>query len=234
MMKNVSRLIGAGLIAGLMAACSSDQRDADGIVRVIGTTLKGAVETRRAGPPKQVVVTPEMFAKIEVPMIQVNPVTLGGSDFLQRAAMRRDSGKGTLEIWKSSDNAQIFLRNGVVVGTRGIGRDIIAADAAVTVSALRNRASRSGIRTFTISDGDVTSNRIQFRCDIVKLGPEKINVVNHVFTTDHFRETCVSAVAGGQSLRNEYWVQQSTGIVRKSRQWIGPVVGYFDMVLLRS
>ncbi|MCX7566014.1 YjbF family lipoprotein [Sulfitobacter sp. F26169L] len=233
-MKNfASHILSAGLIAGMLAACSSEKSDSASVAQTVATTLKTVIQGRREGAPQRVVLSAEEYAKINVPMLQVNPVTLGGSDFLQRAATRRDSGRGAVEIWKSSDNAQVFLRNGVVIGTRGIGRDIIAADASVTVSALKTGANRSGIRTFTISDGDVTSSKFQYRCDIRNLGAAKVTFANQSLTTDHFRETCVSDAAGGQGISNEYWVQRSTGVVRKSRQWMGPAVGYFDMVLLK-
>jgi hypothetical protein len=234
MIKFVSRVVGAGLIAGLLAGCSSDKNDSVNLTRVLGTTLVSAVKSRRADAPQQVVVTPEMYAKIVIPLLQVNPVSLGGSDFLQRKVSRRDSTPGTVEVWESSDKAQVFLRNGVVIGTRGIGRDIIAADANYTIRALRSGVSSSGLRTFIVSDGDTTTSELQYRCNIKNLGSERIIVVNRGFAANHFRETCTSISAGGTELRNEYWVERTTGVVRKSNQWIGPVVGNFEMVLLRK
>lgn len=234
MIKFASRTIGAGLIAVLLAGCSSEQGGSVNLTKVLATTLVGAVKSRRSEAPQQVTVTPEMYAKIVIPLLQVNPLESGGSDFLQRKITRRDSLPGAVEVWSSSDNAQIFLRNGVVIGTRGIGRDIIAADANYTVNALRTGASGSGLRTFTVSDGDVTTTKLQYRCEIRNLGAENIIVVNKGFTVNHFEEACSSTIAGGTDLHNEFWVERSTGVVRKSKQWVGPEVGYFGMVLLKN
>jgi hypothetical protein len=234
MIEFASRTIGAGLIAALLAGCSSDQTGSVNLTKVLATTLVSAVKERRSDAPQQVNVTPEMHAKIVIPLLQVNPVTLGGSDFLQRAVARHDSLPGRVEVWKSSDNAQIFLRNGVVIGTRGIGSDIIAADANYTVRALKAGASGSGIRTFTVSDGDVTTTKRQYRCEIRNLGLERITVVNKGFAVNHFSESCSSITAGDADLRNEFWVERGTGVVRKSKQWIGPAVGYFEMILLKK
>ncbi|KIN67999.1 DUF2886 domain containing protein [Sulfitobacter donghicola DSW-25 = KCTC 12864 = JCM 14565] len=198
------------------------------------TSAKGVVESRRGGPPQKVVVSAEDFAKINVPLLQVNPESSGGSDFLQRAATRRDSNPGTVEVWKSSDNAQIFLRNGVVVGTRGVGRDIIAADANMTVRAVQNRRGASGIRSFIVSDGDVTSQNVRYRCEIRNVGVENISIANQSITVDHLSENCTGGPAGNSELRNDYWVQRSTGLIRKSRQWISPAVGYFEILLLKN
>ena len=229
-----SRMIGAGLIATLLIGCSSEPNDGATLPRVIATTLLGTVKARRAEPPQQVVVTPQMYAKIEIPLLQVNPANSGGSDFLQRAALRRDSFLGAVEVWKSSDNAQIFLRDGVVIGTRGIGRDIIAADANYTVKALRSGVNSSGIRSFVVSDGDVTTTEFQYQCVIKKLGAENTIVVNQSFNTDDFREVCTSTRAGGAELTNDYWVDRATKIVWKSNQWVGPEAGYFETILLKN
>lgn len=234
MIKFASRTIGAGLIAALLAGCSSEQGDSVNLTKVLATTLVGVVKTRRSDAPQRVVLTPEMYAKINVPMLQVNPVASGGSDFLQRANSRRDSLPGAVEVWNSSDNAQVFLRNGVVIGTRGIGSDIIAADANYTINALRTGASGSGNRTFIVSDGDVTTTKAQYRCEIRNLGSERITVVNRGFTVNHFSESCSATIAGRADLHNEYWVEHGTGVMRKSKQWVGPVAGYFEMVLLKK
>jgi hypothetical protein len=234
MINFASRVIGVGLIAALLAGCSSDKNDSVNLTRVLGTTLVSAVKSSRAEAPQQVVVTPEMHAKIVIPLLQVNPVSAGGSDFLQRAISRSDSTPGVVEVWESSDNAQVFLRNGVVVGTRGIGRDIIAADANYTIQALRAGASRSGLRSFIVSDGDVTTSELQYHCRIKNMGPEKIIIVNKGFTVNYFLEICTATSAGISDLRNEYWVERTTGVVRKSNQWVGPEVGNFEMLLLRK
>lgn len=234
MIKLASRTIGAGLIAVLLAGCSSEQSGSVNLTKVLATSLVNVVKSRGSEAPQRVIVTPEMYAKIVIPLLQVNPLESGGSDFLQRKVTRRDSLPGMVEVWNSTDNAQIILRNGVVIGTRGIGRDIIAADANYTVKALQTGASGSGIRTFTVSDGDVTTSKLRYRCEIRNQGAEKITVVKRGFTVNHFEESCSTTITGAPELHNEFWVERGTGIVRKSKQWIGPVVGYFEMVLLKN
>ena len=227
------RGIGALLMAGVLVGCSSEG-ESESFSRQVFGSLKEAVAARGEGPRQKTVVTPEMLAQTTTAALQVNPEVRGGSDFLRRVAARNDSSRGTVEIWNSSDNAQVFLRNGVVVGTRGIGGDIIAADANVTVRALQNRSGASGVRTYIISDGDVTTTEYQLRCDLQDMGAENISVVNLVFRTDHIRENCVGGPAGDTVISNDYWVQQATGLVRKSRQWMGPKIGYFEFVLLKD
>ncbi|MEQ6202802.1 YjbF family lipoprotein [Sulfitobacter sp. HNIBRBA2951] len=234
MKRMLNRSIYAVLVAGLLAACSSDTNRETALPKLAFDAFKDIAATRRAGPRETITLPASELAKVEVALLQVNPEVRGGSDFLQRVATRNDSALGRVEIWESSDRAQVFLRNGVVVGTRGIGGDIIAAGAKSTVHAVRNRVQSSGIRSFVVSDGDNTTTDYQFRCEVANLGSENIIVANQRLATDHLQERCVGGSSGRDELRNDFWVQRSTGQVRKSRQWMGPRVGYFEIKLLKN
>lgn len=229
------RLAAPIVLAVSLAGCSSDQ-DVSAIAssaQVLGS-LKQAVAGRRAGPAPKIQLTSDQVANLNQPVLQVNPETFGGSDFLGRSVSRRDSGIGLVEVWKSSDSAQIFLRNGVVVGTRGVGGDMISADANFTIRALNGSAQTSGLKTFIISDGDVTTTEYHFNCTISDLGVDNINISNQSYRTNRVREDCIGGPDGTAALRNEYWVQSSSNLVRKSRQWIGPRVGYFEILLVKN
>ncbi|MEQ6249388.1 YjbF family lipoprotein [Sulfitobacter sp. HNIBRBA3233] len=234
MIRKVGIFYALAAVVAVLSGCSSENNEGTDIPQLLLGAAQQAAQQRSEGRAPPVVVTPKMLAETKIAALQVNPEMAGGSDFLRRAATRRDSYPGDVEIWKSSDNAQIFLRNGVVVATRGVGADIISSDASMTVRALQNRAANAGIRRYILSDGDVTATEVQFRCEVRLIGQENIAVVNQVFETTHLRETCVSDAAGGERITNDYWVQSGTGLVRKSRQWVGARSGYFEMILLKN
>lgn len=233
MMNVVPRLIGACVVAALLTACGSESDAPGSLPKMALSTVADAFKSRRAGPPQKIVLSAEQLAQINQPVLQIHPESLGGTDFLQRVGSRRDSGLGVVDVWKSSDDAQIFLRNGVVVGSRGIGGDIISADANVTIRALSGQAERNGVRTYVISDGDVTTTEYRFRCTVERVGSENLTLFNQVFRTIHMREKCIGGPDGDKLLSNDYWVQSSDGFVRKSRQWIGPRIGYFEIVVVK-
>ncbi|MEP2919532.1 MAG: YjbF family lipoprotein [Sulfitobacter sp.] len=228
------RGFGAALVAALLSACSSDNAGGPSLPLVLAGSAKDIVTSRDRGVLPKTVVSQADYAKITVPLLQVNPELRGGSDFLQRVAVRNDSAPGTVEIWESSDKAQVFLRDGIVVGSRGIGGDIIAAGANATLSALKRQGKGSGLREFIVSDGDVTTTKYEFRCDVENLGAERISVASQAFDTIHMQETCTVEGPELRVVRNDYWVQQPSGFVRKSRQWMGPRVGYFELLALKS
>lgn len=225
--------ISLALVAAL-SACSSGNNEAPGLPSVIASSMKSAIAAKRAGRADPVTVTPKMLAETKVAALQVNPERAGGSDFLRRIAQRRDSDGMVTEVWQSSDNAQIFLRNGVLVGTRGVGTDIISSDARATVRAVSTGTSGRGNRLYVLSDGDVTSQDVAFRCVTDNLGLQDIVIVNQVFETILLRESCIGGPSGDVTIRNDFWVHAQSGLVKKSRQWAGPASGYFEMILLKD
>lgn len=233
MMTRWSALLSAAALA--LAGCSSTSEGGkESLPRVFADSLTAAVAARRAGRPDRVTVTPKMLAETKVAALQVNPEQAGGSDFLRRIAQRRDSDAVANEVWQSSDNAQIFLRNGVLVGTRGIGTDIISSDARATVGAVSAARAGGGIRRYVVSNGDLTSRDVVFRCDVRNLGAGPVTIVNQSFTTVHLRESCVGGPSGDTVIANDYWVVPQSGLVKKSRQWAGPASGYFEIILLKN
>ena len=224
--------LGAALV---LAACSgTGTQQSESLPKVLKESVSAAVKARREGPRPVVTVTPKMLADTKIAALQVNPEKLGGSDFLRRIARRNDSEYGTVEVWSSSDNAQIFLRNGVLVGTRGVGGDIISSAAPATIRAVSQAVSGAGNRLYRVDRGDNTVQDVTLGCRIDSLGPQQIVVVNQAFATIHLRETCTGGPTGETAIVNNYWVQPGSGLVRKSRQWAGPIVGYFEMILLKN
>jgi hypothetical protein len=49
------------------------------------------------------------------------------------------------------------------------------------------------------------------------------------FTATQVHEDCTSS---GTSFRNTYW-KNGNGTVRRSRQWVSPIVGYAEIEVLR-
>ncbi|WP_284323732.1 YjbF family lipoprotein [Cypionkella aquatica] len=114
-----------------------------------------------------------------------------------------------VNVYGSKDGSQVFLRNGMLIGTRGFGRDLMSA-ATPTPASLR--AGIAQPRSYYDLDGADTSLRHQFSCKIER-DPADPN---------HVSELCVADIG---TIRNEFWFD-SAGSISKSRQWMSQGVGY--------
>jgi len=231
----------SALVLGIALALSGCGTKGEGEGSMLGLASQqvlGSIKAKRTstntGPPLVVEITPQQLANTKVAALQVNLEKRGGSDFLRRIAQRTDDHPGTVSVWRASDGADLILRGGVVVGSRGIGADIISSDATQTVRAIAGARAGQGERRYFISNGDYTDTQVSLSCDIDNLGRDDTIVVQQRFHTVHLRETCIGGADDAVRIVNDYWVQPGSGLVRRSRQWTGPLSGYFEIILLKT
>lgn len=237
MMLSSKALCAAALISSLLlAGCSSGGEGQGLMLKEAGTQVFASIKAKRAnkGPQPVVQITPKQLANTKVAALQVNPEQRGGSDFLRLVTRRTDEHPGTVSVWRATDGALLHLRGGVLVGSRGIGTDIISSDATQTIAAIAQARSGQGQRRYFVSNGDYRDTEVVLNCDIDNLGRDVTQIVNLTFDTVHLRETCSGGAKNRVRIVNDYWVQPSNGIVRRSRQWTGPLSGYFELLLLKT
>ena len=220
-----------------LAGCSSDgEGRADLLLQVgaqVGSQISGKTRRSREKLPPAT-ITRTQLENTKIPALQVNLIDRGGSDFLKRATRRNDAYPGTVAVWRGTGNTEVHLRNGVLVGTRGIGGDILSVDAGATVQAVSGARAGSGQRRYVLSDGGYGKVDLTLRCSIANLGAATTQVVHLSYGTIHLRETCQGGEAGDLRIVNDYWVEPGSGTVRRSIQWAGPYSGHFEMILLRN
>ncbi|SOC19861.1 group 4 capsule polysaccharide lipoprotein GfcB/YjbF [Phaeovulum vinaykumarii] len=122
----------------------------------------------------------------------------------------------------SQDDVGIALRNGFLVGTRGLGDDLLAADESRVAPLVLARRPGVVDHFYTVLGPDAQAVRRATRCvlraappEVVDLGPEKV-------TADVMTEDCNGT---GLSFQNAYWIERGTTRIVQSRQWGGPVNG---------
>ncbi|WP_370399539.1 YjbF family lipoprotein [Sulfitobacter sp. JB4-11] len=214
-----------------LAGCNggTGEQPDDALTRV-GKAAVSVYQSWNQPEPQPVVVTRALLDQTPGQVMQAIPDNTGLQDFLRLVARRTDDGPGTIEVWQSSDNAQIILRDGVLVGTRGLGGDMRSAQAGSTLAGFDGQGG-GGARLMTLARANGIAQTVEFACDMTQLGPETIQIVDQRVATYRMRETCVR---GDVSFTNEYWVETSGGRMRKSRQWAGPVFGYIALERLKN
>ncbi len=134
--------------------------------------------------------------------------------------------------WRGLDNAQIYTREGLIIGTRGLGDDLMTADIADIGATIRavaaDRAPRQAERLHRRLDGEEHMVIEAYVCDITFERTEAIDIpgAGHVATL-LLREACLSPF---RNFINFHWIADG-GIVR-SRQFIGSGPGRAEILFL--
>ncbi len=226
-------LLGAAIglvLAGCSGGGESDDRN---LLTTVGSNLSQAVTAKRSsgavrtGP---VVVTRKLLDETPGEVLEMVPDSLGTQDFLLRLDARRDHTPGLIETWKSSDDALVTTRDGVVINTRGLGGNLRSSDVAAIVSAFDGQGG-GGERRMVIARKDGIAETVSFACDVTQLGREVIQIVDQRVSTHRMREDCIYR---GVRITNEYWAETAGGRLRKSRQWISPEFGYAAITRLKN
>ncbi|MEP6068175.1 MAG: YjbF family lipoprotein [Paracoccaceae bacterium] len=136
--------------------------------------------------------------------------------------------KGNVTVWSTTDLSQLITRDGLVTGTRGLGSDIVSSSYAQTLAALAARGGMAQRRLNLTNDLD-QSIQVSLSCQIRDVGPETLEIVELTFSTRHLLETCTYS---GGTIVNDYWTDSSdSGKIWKSRQWLGPEIGWIKLRL---
>lgn len=135
-----------------------------------------------------------------------------------KLAMTRIQSDRYGSIWSNPDGAQVFLRQGVLVGTRGLVADLMSADAPSVATLVQAPATHR--RIYYYLDGNDTIYPIPYDCTVGPAEAAEAAGAAHALV-----ESCKGP--RGQFV-NKFWIAADLSVT-KSRQWIGSGVGYADI-----
>jgi hypothetical protein len=128
-----------------------------------------------------------------------------------------------IETWISGDKLLVALDDGMLVATRGLGGDLLAADASQTAQAIR--AGQPGVVEHFVTriTGEDQAEILAFRCRVSR-GPQMDVTLSATQTVkaDVWQETCRN---NALTFKNTYWVVQGSGDIVQSVQWASTVFG---------
>lgn len=208
------RLIAMAFALGALSACGTETS------QVVQTSRDFFVAlTQRAPdnlPDLRTRLTPEVLSALGGPILIVE---LLENNAEAGAQLVRSS--GDVEVWSTLNAIQLTFRRGVLISTRGLSGDLMSADIEQVLPALMT-GGRGAVRVHRYLDGEEQEMPRALICDYERAGREQITLVTGTYTTTRIDETCVSST---ETVENQYWIDTS-GTMRKSRQWIGPFAGY--------
>lgn len=204
-----------------LVACSSDRKDPLLSVKALPAMLSN----KKPPPP---VVTGEQITQVlsatDKPA-SVFAIEASSAQFIMVEIQRN----GAYQTFGSSSRQAIVLRNGTIVSTRGFGGDLMSSEEGALLSLVRSKSV--GTATYVMrhltSDNQTTSSTFTCKLDT---GPSVPVVLGEVNRKGRAMTATCSGTAG--SFTNTY-VVDSYGNIISARQWIGDVLGYFNVQPLR-
>jgi hypothetical protein len=152
------------------------------------------------------------------PEMQVQIPSRGADAKLWRVAVNKD-----VETWLATDNISLSFQHGVLVASRGLGFDLMGADAQTTLNAIAGRGPEVYRRQMRYLTGDNHSTYLIAGCSLTFVGPETVGGQR----LQHLEEQCQ---ARENLFTNLFWLNGSGQIVQ-SRQWVSPQIGYLSSSL---
>ncbi|MGP9805212.1 YjbF family lipoprotein [Paracoccus sp. NSM] len=145
------------------------------------------------------------------PLIQVGFESLGQTQIMAMVGQN-----GAMRTYMTPSEEAVILRGGMLVGTRGLGRDLSVAEPGTDALIRAGRAGQ-GTRIMRYLSGDGLERPLQFACAVTQ-GPQAGLMI----------EACEGH---GTRFQNTYAVEG--GQILVSRQWVGPGLGHVTIATLR-
>jgi hypothetical protein len=127
---------------------------------------------------------------------------------------------GSKTTWMSEDGLSMTFEHGVLIGTRGFGFDMMAAEVSGTLTGFSGASSYS--RTYDFLDGLNQIRRPIFKCQTTEVREEIIEIADRSYAVTVFEELCV----GETNTFTNIYRKDTNGTIRQSRQWVSPDLGY--------
>jgi hypothetical protein len=193
-------------VVGLLSACGSNQSEQSILGPIsqmfLGFTKPAAPHTSMADIQRQ--ITPAVRQRFRHTSLMIAQLEQNErASILVRKGLNRD-----VETYFTPDNLSLSLKEGVLVGTRGFGFDLMSSDVAEVIGGIRHGGR--AVRVHRYLDGEDQIVIKSYICDY----SGNTQVTETCYGKDH-------------SFKNSY--QMSGGKVIASRQWIGPDLGYIRL-----
>ncbi len=219
----IRNLITTGLVlcGFLVSACASETEkarqdaDPDPIVQVMKALL-GTLKPKAAVTDVRKRITRQGIDLSTTPLLLVNVESRDAHATLSPVGENRG-----IITWATADGVSLSFDHGILVATRGLGPDLMAANISNVLPALRS-GNGTTLRIHDYLDGEDQIRQRKFHCTYHSEDRETLNIYDLVIAANHIVETCDSQ---DLNMVNHYWIS-GHGRIWQSRQWVGTGLGY--------
>lgn len=205
----------------VLAACGSDTER----VTIFNLLAGAATDIVRPSdvPDARDVLTPELIASSPTSALLAVSLNLDVGYTLIPQAINGDTVQ-----WVDASGGGIIRRDGLLVGTRGLGFDLYTADLAELSAALQSGGARDVVRVERILDGQNQIRPSDYICDVVPVGREVLDIYGRLDDTTRFEERCEGE---GRSFTNQYWLRND-GLIVRSVERVSEEYGALELTLI--
>lgn len=233
--------LGGALGVALLAACAKGPGEPSAEVELT-QAITQVVRQRLAPKPEPLVLSRALLDSQDVPHIEIVVEEQDLTGYLGLLLSRRDDLPGEITQWSAADGTALIFRNGMLIASRGLAGNLLSAS--VPAAGLQPGPAHGGARSYQLRTGDFAARPITLACNLQDLGPVTLEIVELRYATRHLQERCETVGDGlhQKVVINDYWIdsqsrppsgpqsdylaRHQTRLVRQSRQWAGPTVGY--------
>lgn len=180
------------------------------------STVAGMLKPSAKPVDPRTQITRQAIDASAVPVLFASIKSRNAFATLSSAGKNRD-----VETWVSADGISLSFKRGIVVATRGLGHDLMAADTSDVFKVI-NAGRGDAIRIHDYLNGEDQIYQRSFYCTVRTRGREVLHIFEVDTSTRHVIESCNNPE---MTLENHYWIANS-GKVIQSKQWVGPEIQY--------
>ena len=207
------------------AGCSSDGgMPMVDTFRTITTQLTtgrdpAARDARALLTPEGVAATKQPYLLVELPSRQASATRLLFNQ------------SGAVQDWRGPDGISVILNDDVLLGTRGLGADLFAADP-IPLAGWRAGPTEPYDRVYRHLDGENRELRTVYACRLSAGGAMQVDLIARTVSTRHILETCIASDPEALPVVNEYWIGTADNVVWKSKQWVSDSIQFVTITHL--
>ncbi len=225
-----------------IAACGSEEGGLGGGYAAVGKVLGDRVAGVRGGGSgsNRLTATDAQLRAYPQPVLLIETPATGAL-----AGVTVQTAIANAVTWGTADGVTLTLRDGVLISTAGLGDDLMSAE---TPDVRRQRGEV--VRDHYRLGRDETVRRIRRFCTLEDAGTQTVTVTGIARPARRVVETCGPGAEGDAdearrrgllatafadvpaavdpvlpAITNTYWIE-ADGLIRKSRQYVSPGVGY--------
>lgn len=214
-MRYLQKSLYSGLLFAALTACGPLYEDNLGL-----RLLDAGRQMTGLGPepePTAPTISPEVATAAPGDVLLVKIIARNAVAPMTKAAQNG----GTI-TWISPGEVTMTFENGILVGTRGLGDDLMGVDPIGVRAALNAGGGTATRRQSFLTSEDQIATR-DLTCTIAQVGGETLQTMTGARPTTKFEEDCKGPAL---EFKNSYWL--SGGEIIRSRQAVSAGIGFIE------